>query len=676
MTRKIYVIGCFLLTAFTGNTQAPTPDLGRLTEKLFQVQEDDRSYSELYDALYQYYLHPIDLNQASEEELLQLSVISPSQVAELIHYRQKYGDLLSIFELQAIPGFELPDIENLLPFVTVDENRIDNRPLLSRILSEPNHYLIVRYNQRLERARGFREQSYQGSPGNVYTRFRISHPHDFSLGFIAEKDAGEPFNLSSHGFDFYSGHFQVKNRGALQNLIVGDYQMQWGQGLVAGSGFGTGKGTETVYSVRRGSLGAQPYSSAMESGFFRGATLTLGTKKYQSTVFVSRLAEDGRVNNDTLDADVYGSVPSLGITGLHRTQKERESRNSIMKTTLGTALVCRPGHRMEAGLVTAYTHFSHAIVPSPAPYNFHNFQGHANTTTGTYFNWNYQNILLFGEAAISGSKGKGIIGGAMASLSHQLDVAIVFRRYDKNFHSFYANAFSESSRPSNETGYYWGVKYKPSFRHEFAAYYDLFRFPWLTYRADSPSQGSEALLVYYFRPSSSSQLSLRYRMEKKQQSVPLDSQPLPVLSMGRKDLIGWHVSIHANAWLSLETRIQYSQFNLTDKTTRGLAIVQDAHISLTRLKVTGRYSLFDTDDYENRQYFYERNVLYAYSIPSYYGTGSRRMIMAQFPIGQSLTAWLRFARFHYNGKSETGTGLDETKGPNRTDISIELQKKF
>ncbi|MDZ7646335.1 MAG: hypothetical protein U5K54_03650 [Cytophagales bacterium] len=60
---------------------------------------------------------------------------------------------------------------------------------------------------------------------------------------------------------FFSFHAQVLNKGKFKNLIVGDYQAQFGQGLILGSAFGIGKSAEAVTTIRRPNIGFMPYSS-------------------------------------------------------------------------------------------------------------------------------------------------------------------------------------------------------------------------------------------------------------------------------------------------------------------------------------------------------------------------------------------------------------------------------
>ena len=258
--------------------------LEKLADDIFPIQDLDLNYEELYENLAQLLTNPIDLNRASAEELRSILVLRESQVVEFIRYRQEHGSLLSIYELQAIPGFDLDLIYKIIPFTFIrDPKESFGKNIVRRIVEEKNNYLIFRYERTLEDKKGYLPETdsashYAGSPNKLYSRFRINHTGDFSIGFTVEKDPGENFSWNpqqkKYGFDYNSVHAQVLNKGRIKNLIVGDFQAQFGQGLLLGGGFGMGKGAEAITTIRRSNLGFIPYTSLNEFGYFRGAAIT------------------------------------------------------------------------------------------------------------------------------------------------------------------------------------------------------------------------------------------------------------------------------------------------------------------------------------------------------------------------------------------------------------------
>ena len=216
-------------------------DIQTFAEEIFAVQDLDINYDDLYESLLLLYQNPINLNDATREDLSSLYILSQHQISNFFTYINQNGKLLSIYELQAIPSFNLPIIYKLIPFVTVQEVPLfqDGRSLWKRIREEENNYLVIRYQRTLEERKGFTDPDttisidpdvgdtistlsprYLGSPDKIYTRFRISHPRDFSLGFTLEKDAGEQViwdsPTSRYLADFYSFHFMLENKGIIK----------------------------------------------------------------------------------------------------------------------------------------------------------------------------------------------------------------------------------------------------------------------------------------------------------------------------------------------------------------------------------------------------------------------------------------------------------------------------
>ena len=67
----------------------------------------------------------------------------------------------------------------------------------------------------------------------------------------------------------------------------------------------------------------------------------------------------------------------------------------------------------------------------------------------------------------------------------------------------------------------------------------------------------------------------------------------------------------------LKSRVQQSFYKFAGEKSKGFLIAQSISGEAGAYKFSGSLALFDTDDYENRQYLYEKNVLWAFSIPNF-----------------------------------------------------------
>lgn len=690
------LIGLMLMVLVTLGYSQPNEriiDLERFIEYLFQVQDIDVSYEDLYESLYLLYTNPINLNTTNAEELASIFLLTPNQINNLLNHQSSYGRLLSIYELQAIPDFDEQTIRNLLPFVTVDDDGIqaDNRPLFQRITTEENNYFILRYQRLLEDQKGFTPPTfdddgnpssrYAGSPNKYMGRFRVSHSKDFSLGFTFEKDAGEQFwwdpNSKTYGLDYFSYHLHLQNKGKFKTIALGDYQIQMGQGLVFGAGFNPGKGAESITTVRRGSTGVRPYASVLETGFFRGAASTVTLGNFEVSGYFSRLYQDASIRNDTTFSDLDEFVSSIQDQGFHRTQTEIAAKDRILEYSYGSSIVFSgDSKRYQLGANILNTHYNLPIFRRPNNYNQFEFSGNQNLIYSLFGSYLWQNFNLFGEVAQSSSGGIGAVAGFMTSLSKLVDFSMVFRNYQRDFHSFYGNGFGEGSRSINEQGVYWGIKIKPSRKIFFSAYYDKFRFPWLRFRTEAPSDGYEYLARFNYRPARSVLLYFQLRQEEKQLTIGPDNSNLNVLETGRKNNYLLNLDYSVNKWFTMKSRVQYSNYDLAGQYTEGIALIQDFNFEFWKMKLSSRFAIFDTDDYENRQYVYERDVLYGFSIPAYNGLGTRNYILLQYNHTKKLNFWIRYAKFNYRGVDSIGSGLDEIDDNTRTEIKVQMRIKL
>lgn len=678
------VIAFFLFIFITAplSAQVDDIDLESFVERLFQFQDEDIEYDDLYESLLQLYTNPINLNRASRADLEGLYLFNPTQTNDLLEHIEKHGRLISIYELQSIPSINLVTIRSILPFVTVEEVE-DGRPLWEKIKTEPNKYFILRNTRTLERSVGFEEGDFAGDPNQVYGRFRVSHKGDYSFGFTFEKDAGEAltFDGDRNGFDYYSAHAMLENRAGFEKIILGDFQAQFGQGLVYGAGFSAGKGSETVQTTRRSSTGLKPYTSALESGFFRGAALSRAYGHLTVSFLYSNLGQDANVISDSTYSDFDEFVNSIQTTGFHRTDSELASRNTIQEQTVGAILQYEINKKFSTGISTLYSDFSQPIQRRPNNYNQFEFRGDNNFLGSAFFDAYWQNFTFFGELAQSSSGGRSGIVGIQSSLTSVVDFSLVHRNYARDFHSFYGNAFGESSRIINEVGTYWGLKIKPSRKHEIALYYDKFRFPWLRFRTEAPSDGFEYLGRYTFRPSRSVTIFGQFRQENKERTIQPEGSNLNQLEGTRKRNGVINVDFKVNRSLSLKSRIQFSDFELAGITTHGFSILQDVVYSFWKIKLSGRMAIVDTDDFENRQYFYERNVLYAFSNRSIAGLGTRRYLLMQFKPNRKLAFWIRYAQTRFQDAEtilagEFGGGFNVIEGNTRSELTMQMMIKL
>jgi hypothetical protein len=115
------------------------------------------------------------------------------------------------------------------------------------------------------------------------------------------------------------------------------------------------------------------------------------------------------------------------------------------------------------------------------------------------------------------------------------------------------------------------------------------------------------------------------------------------------------------------------------KSKYGFSIFQDVNYTFDKipLVLNGRLQLFDASNFENRIYVYEKDVLYAFSIPMNYGIGTRYYVNLKYEASRNVAIWLKFAQTIYaDDRTEISSGNEMIQGNRKTDARILLQLKF
>ncbi|MBW6497015.1 MAG: helix-hairpin-helix domain-containing protein [Bacteroidales bacterium] len=698
---SVFVLAFLLSAGFNGafaqvpeapDTLQPPP----VNEELFQQRieslaeeaEEELDYSELIEELEVFLRNPINLNFASADDLRRLFFLNDIQINNLLNHISMFGRLLSIYELQSVEGFDLETIQLLQPYVTVAEERFRRHFRLDDMLREGNSQFFLRYQQLLEEQRGFSpidpeeleanpNARYLGSPFRLYSRYRFTYYNNISIGMTAEKDPGEEFfrGTQPNGFDYYSGHVYVRDFGRLRAAVVGDFQVQFGQGLTLWSGLAFGKSGEAV-DVKKNGLGLRPYTSVDENNFMRGTGVTVGFGDFELTGFFSSKGRDANVlEMDTVTGEAL-VITSLQQTGLHRTPRELENKNAVHESVYGGHLAWKRNN-LSLGATAYRMELGAEFQRNLSFYNQFDFNDRTNTNFGFDYNYISRNFNFFGEAAMSENGGYAFLNGVMMSLDPRLSLALLHRKFSKDYQSLFAAAFSENTRVVNEDGLYLGINARLSQQWRISAYADHFSFPWMKFRTYLPSKGYEYLVQVNYRPSRGTEMYARYRIKNK----PLNSQD-PDMMRHLEDVVRqnyrFHISYPISPSFTLRNRIELVDFRFGERKEKGYAIYQDViYRSLSSpLAVTLRYALFDTDGFDSRIYVYENDVLYAFSFPFYADRGSRAYVLVRYRLSRNIDLYARLAQTWYSNRDSSGSGLDLIEGNTRTEIKAQMRIRF
>lgn len=691
----IPIIFCVILSVQCFGQDPADESIEKLIEDLSENADDEIDFTSLRDNLLYYKEHPINLNNATKEELESLSLLDEFQIDAILNHRTINKNFISIYELQTVDGLNPETIYKILPYVIINED-------LAASLSPKMFFkdgacqFITRYQQTLETSKGYINDTtstnyYLGSSYRLYNRFRFSNFKKFSVGVTTEKDPGEEFFKGSQksGYDFYSAHIFVRKVGKIKALVIGDYESQFGQGLTLWTGLAFGKSNDAIL-IKKNGQGIKPYGSVEENDFLRGAATTISLGLFDLTMLFSHKGIDANlIGADTLTNESE-EFSSFQTTGFHRTASEMKDRHSLKETIFATNLNYSK-KTFSAGITAMHTAFGSNLIKSTGDaYKQFQFEGDVLNNIGLNYSYLFKNINLFGEGGLSASTVEGFksidelkqqfayLNGAIISLDQNISVSILQRNYARGFHALHSNAFSESSTVNNEKAIYIGTKINPWRSFTFTAYYDMYSFPWLKYLVDAPSNGYEYLAELAYRPSKALNMYWRLKTDNKRKNAFDNDTPSDYLTDHALTKLRYHVSAKITKTITLSNRLELSQFKTEDRTEQGYLIYQDIGFKpmQSNFSFSIRYSLFDIDGYYARIYTYEDDVLYAYSIPAYQDRGTRAYFLIHYTVAKGVEVWLRLAQTYYNNRDTLGSDLDEIDGNTKTEVKAQVRFRF
>ena len=674
----LFVFQFFIFNSINAQTPEPTETPTNNTEQQIENSTENNEDAETEDDSYvqqmqQLIKNPININTADEAQLKELIVLTPLQIANIISYRNLLGNFTSIYELQAVPTMDTETLQKIRLYITAS---IQQR-LVSSIaerLSGGEHTLLLRATQILEKSKGFLLDStqatnfYPGSRQRIFVRYRYNYKNLLQYGIVGEKDAGEQFFKGSQkqGFDFYSAHLFARNIGIVKALAVGDFTVNMGQGLTQWQSLAFKKSADVV-NIKRQSAVLRPYNSAGEINFHRGVGITLGKKGWQATDFV---ADTSQSQDDF--------VSSLQTSGFHRTKSEVEDKGVQRQLAFGGNFSYQYKN-LHLGINAIQYKFMLPIQKGNEPYNKFALAGSSFGNYSIDYSYTYKNLHFFGEAASTQKMDKAFVQGVLLSAANNVDISLFYRNIQRSYQSLYTNAFTEGTFPTNEKGLYTGISIKPAIAWRIDAYADFYSFPWLRFRVDAPSSGSDYLVQLNYKPNKQLEIYTRFRAESKRINVnPTDFTLNPVIPQPRQS---WrtHSVYKISPAFSLKNRVEVVWFDKKgDNKEQGFLTYVDVAFkpALKPLSVSLRLQYFETDGYNSRLYAYENDVLYSFSIPVFYEKGFRYYLNANYDLNKKMTVWFRVAQTLNPDRTTIGSGLDEISENRRTELKVQFMYKF
>lgn len=588
-----------------------------IAEELADDESDTEVAALFIEQLHELSDNPANINSGDEAEISRIFFLSDFQIKAIIDHTRESGNIVSVYEIASLPGFDRHTTEMMVPFISLDykENNISGKLKL-------RNNIITNLNIKP----GESDSLAPGSPWKMLSKYRvISGP--FSGGVTIEKDAGEKF-LSPFP-DFFSSHLVYTGKGILRKMIIGDYSARFGQSTNINTMMRTGLSlTASGYMTGRDEI--RPYTSSDENNFLRGAAAEFSIKKLGFSLLYSCNKIDATIGSSSDSTKLF--VESFYRTGLHNSTSLILKKDAVFETFYGININYDISS-VRIGVTWSESRFSLPVkLRSNNPEDLYGFDGMTNGVWSVYYNSLIRRMLLYGELSGDHTLNLAMVQGITFRPSDRLSINFLYRNYSPEFTSFHARSPGSGSSTGNEYGILGNFTFEAA-RHLFiSAGCDIACFPWLKYRCSYPSlQKKQEIRVKYIPVENFSiEASYNYRFSMSDME---NEQGIAGISELKTRTFKGIIKYSPVENITLVTRIDYK---LADESgSEGMLMLQDIKYRFRQVPVTiwFRHCIFNTDDWYSRLYTYENDLLYGFSIPALSGKGTRIYLMAEWEIG-------------------------------------------
>lgn len=408
----------------------------------------------------------------------------------------------------------------------------------------------------------------------------------------------------------YGGFIELRDMGPMRRIVAGNYQAHFGYGLVIGSPFKRGK-TAYIQSTATTDEGLKKFGSVGDSyNYFHGVGATAKVSSWADVSAFYSLHEG---------KEEWNHVVGVNATGRW--------------------------NRLKVG-ITAVENI-HQPTPDPS------LKGSELVSTqavmGVNARWNQGKVDIWGELATSQGNQWGIggIAGIRYTPISDINLLAIYRYYSPYFDNIYANALCSWTRMRDEHGGYFGVEYNRLKNWQLLAFGDVWK------------SGFETMAQADFIPQKDYRMHTRFRVKRKDEK---DTYSLR-----------WNMVYEFGQW-KMKTQADGNLVQTNNALTYGWSVLQDVEYRFSEVPIVLQFraQAFDAQEWNNRVYIYENDVLYAYAIPFVYGLGGRFWLNARYKINDIFSLYLRVSETIY----QNAWAIEHDKKNTRTDVHALLRIKL
>lgn len=653
-----------------------------LETEAFEVFEGSRSeqIEKLNDqsnekSMEAYIIHPLELNHCDFESILSFPLFEKHHAELVIAYLKIHRPLKSVYELQTIEGLPLDILKYSLPYLILRDS-IKSKKLIKIIGRKDTHKLILRWGRSFDASDSTSHTAYLGSPDKFYCRYKSSIPGRYAMALTFEKDAGEVWiqKNGTKGFDYTSAYLEIEHlTSRLKKIILGDYQICIGQGLLVDNSFSIENGDALASGIKRSGF-LKPYQSIRESDMLRGIGMNLQINhNTYALLYFSSVRQDAKlsIKIDPTRNDTNYLISSILTTSYHRDSNELESKNTAQFELKGMSLISQI-KSFKIGLNGLFS--TQQYLWDHQKRLDRSFLSTKNQNFQASFDHSYlfKNISLYGEIAVDQHNRRAWMESMVLSPSKNMEVRIHYHHFDRGNFQYYSNTNSNSGMSFNEKSLQISWSIKPNARWNITGNAHFTAFPWLRYQESFRTNQCQ----YFLRISSSERKKwsayLLFQSGYQEQSSTYSSNKQNELTRLKNFQMRANIEMKTSTNLSWRSRIELRKSEINMESGTGFLITTDFLYKNIESKISGniRYAVYNIPAYENRIYSFQNDVSGVYNLAAYSGKGYSIYLNVRWRITGPLMLEGRWSG-QFKQLQDKENGISKTQ-----DVKIQVQFKF
>ncbi len=655
-----------LMTAFSLMIPGHPQERDYLTDHAEQILSRDEDYNIPDEVLEQHQelnLDPVNLNSASREVLESSCLFTPYQSEMIVAYRERYGELLSVYELASLSGFRISRLKEIAPFITVETIP------RSRYRRSAGHRILLYTGRSFPDAIGYKSTgperevpAYEGSPLELSLRIQSGIGRRITFGLAYSKDAGEK-GFRDYAPEYLTGNICYRGYRKLEHLVAGSYRLHSGMGLVHGTGFVRSTDGYTSQPHLLSSL--KPYAGVSESSVNRGVACQLNFSPVRVLVWSSMQPMDLSAGNIPDSEAGMDWVLFRRESGMHRTTTETGGESlgylahaGILAKVRFRNLSAGAQFTTELNGLTKRGQDSLQLANSPTCFN----------SVSLFWNWQKGRLEAFGEYSPGRSESSAALAGFRMHFSAFLSGSLLLHYYGSSHRETFSSAYARGSHISNEKGLALQLHAEPGSKLLADLSLEFFDHPAPRYQCRVPSSAARCQVVVKNTGGGPLRWTFRFTERIWQTTSDRTGPGISAVVTSRMTRLEGRLEYQPKNSFRWQSRLIVSGLR-TDHPDQGnqpgpgYAAVQQVSLRpWASLGYVCQFVVFNTSLWDNRIYIYEPGLYHQFNFPVCYGKGQKLSTVISVKTGKRATLEGKGTMIIYHDRDQVGSGNDLVEG--------------